>query len=224
MSLSGKLGVTYVKRHEIFILKEQNGTCMYNIKITIGNGIFGYSGSPATKAHLSEPTGLCFDFDSAIFCCFGGSKNGYIKIHTPVEFACTFMSKVREIYHAIGFLPKKDPNRLAQTGVRPAFPFVESTEIVIDSLAYMESLTAQRKDYLKITTAGPEGTVYHASVNDFAETVKGLEEHTQSLKQADLHDVVDKFNFYVFVNESRKEHGFVKHKQNGQYRHPSLQQ
>ena len=78
------------------------------------------------------------------------------------------MSKVREIYHAIGFLPKKDPNRLAQIGVRPAFPFVESTEIVIDSLAYMESLTAQRKDYLKITTAGPEGTVYHASVNDFA--------------------------------------------------------
>ena len=101
LSLSGNLGVTYIK--------EQNGTCTYNVKITIGNGIFGYSDGLVAKAQLSEPTGLCFDFDSAIFCCFGGSKNGYIKIHTPVEFACTFMSKVREIYHAIGFLPKKRP-------------------------------------------------------------------------------------------------------------------
>ena len=224
LSVSGNLGVTDVKGHKIFILKEQNGTRMYNIKSTIGNGIFGYSDGPAAKAQLSEPTGLCFDFNSAIFCCFGGSKNGYIKIHTPVEFACRFMSKVREIYHAIGFLPKKEQNRLAQIGMRPAVPFVESTEKLIDSLAYMESLTAQRKDYLKMATAGPEGTVYHASLNGFAETVKGLEAHTQSFEQADLHDVLDKFNLYAFVNESRKEHGFAKHKQNGQYRHPTLQQ
>lgn len=48
--------------------------------------------------------------------------------------------------------------------------------------------------------------------------------HTQSFGQADLHDVLDKFNLYAFVNEFRKEHGFAKHKQNGQYRHPTLQQ
>ena len=83
LSVSGNLGVTDVKRHKIFILKEQNGTRMYNIKSTIGNGILGYSDGPAAEAQLSEPTGLCFDFNSAIFCCFGGSKNGYIEIHTP---------------------------------------------------------------------------------------------------------------------------------------------
>lgn len=87
------------------------------------------------------------------------------------------MSKVPEIYHAIGFLPKKEQNRLAQIGMRPAVPFVESTEKLTDSLAYVESLTAQRKDYLKMATAGPEGTVYYGSVNAFAETVKGLEAH-----------------------------------------------
>lgn len=30
-------------------------------------------------------------------------------------------------------------------------------------------------------------------------------------------------NLYAFVNESRKEHNFVKHKQSGQYRHPTMQ-
>lgn len=57
--------------------------------------------------------------------------------------------------------------------MRPAVPFVESTEKLIDSLAYVERLTAQRKDYLKMATAGPEGTVHHASVNGFAETGSG---------------------------------------------------
>ena len=31
-------------------------------------------------------------------------------------------------------------------------------------------------------------------------------------------------NLYAFVNESRKEHNFAKHKQSGQYRHPTMQQ
>lgn len=66
--------------------------------------------------------------------------------------------------------------------------------------------------------------MYHASVNGFAETVKGLEAHYQSLELVEMHDVLDKFNLYVFVNESRKKHGFAKHKQKGQYRHPTLQQ
>jgi hypothetical protein len=31
-------------------------------------------------------------------------------------------------------------------------------------------------------------------------------------------------NLYAFTNKSRKEHNFAKHKQSGQYRHPTLQQ
>ena len=98
---------------------------------------------------------------------------------------------------------------------------MECTSKLID---YLESLTNQRKDYLNAATAGPEGTVYHASVNGFTETVKGLEAHIQSLELVEMHDVLDKFNLYAFVNESRKEHGFAKHKQKGHYRHPTLQQ
>ena len=30
-------------------------------------------------------------------------------------------------------------------------------------------------------------------------------------------------NLYAFMNESRKEHNFVKHKQSGQYCHPTMQ-
>ena len=74
---------------------------------TIGTSYVGLSDGPAAKAKLSEPTGLCFDFDSVIFCCFGGSKTGYIKVHSSVDFACKFMAKIRQIYHAIRFLPKK---------------------------------------------------------------------------------------------------------------------
>ena len=31
-------------------------------------------------------------------------------------------------------------------------------------------------------------------------------------------------NLYAFSNESRKEHNFAKHKQSGQYRHPTMQE
>ena len=73
-----------------------------------------------------------------------------------------------------------------------------------------------------MATAGPEGTVCRASVQGFAETVKGLEAHIQSLELLELHDVLANLNLYAFVNESRKEHGFAKHKQKGQYRHPTV--
>ena len=223
LSPNGDLGVTDVQAHKIFILqRELNDT--YKVKRTIGTGSIGCSDGPAAKAQLSEPTGLCFDFGTAIFCCFGGSKNGYIKICTAVNFACNFMAKLREIYHAIGFLPKKEQNHLAQLGKNPTSPFVEGTNKLIDSLAYLESLIAQRKEHLKMATAGPEGTVYHISVQGFTETVKGLEAHIQSLEMLEEHDVLANFNLYAFVNESRKEHGFAKHKQKGQYRHPTVQQ
>lgn len=122
LSTNCSLGVTDVQGHKIIILEQvQNDT--YRIKSTIGTGNFGCSDAPAAKAQLSEPTGLCFDFDTAIFCCFGGSKNCYIKIHTSVEFACMFMSKVRELYHAIGFLPKKKQNRSGSNWNKTCCPF-----------------------------------------------------------------------------------------------------
>ena len=118
LALSGNLGVTDVQGHKIFILQqEQNDT--YKGMSTVGTGYFGVCDEPAAKAQLSEPTGLRFDFDTAIFCCSGGSKSGYIKIHTTANFACSFMAKVREFYYAIGFLRKNEQNRLAQLGKNP---------------------------------------------------------------------------------------------------------
>lgn len=104
------------------------------------------------------------------------------------------MAKVREIYHMIGFLPKNEENHLAQLGKNPTSPFVEGTNKLIDSLAYLESLVAQRREHLKMATAGPEGTVYHASVQGFADTVKGLEAHIQSLKLLEENHVLNYLN------------------------------
>ena len=42
-----------------------------------------------------------------------------------------------------------------------------------------------------MTTACPEGTVYHASVQGFAESVKGLEAHIQSLELLEENNVLD---------------------------------
>ena len=168
-----------MQTHKISILEEkENGN--YGVHSTIGTGNAGCLDGPASKAQLLEPTGLCFDGDTALFCCFGGSKAGYIRVHTRVDFACRFMSIIRQIYHSIGFLPKKEQTHLAQIGRKHTAPFVEGTNNLIDSLAYLEGLIAQRKDYLKMATAGPEGTVYHASVQGFSETEKSLGAHIQS--------------------------------------------
>ena len=65
-STNWSLGVTDVQGHQIIILEQvQNDT--YRIKSTIVTGNFGCSDAPAAKAQLSEPTGLCFDFCTAIF-------------------------------------------------------------------------------------------------------------------------------------------------------------
>jgi hypothetical protein len=50
-----------------------------------------------------------------------------------------------------------------------------------------------------------------------------LQKHLKALESAGLGDMVPSLNLYVFTNESRKEHGFAKHKQSGQYRHPTKQ-
>lgn len=223
LSSDGNVGISDIQAHKISILKE-NEDNFVGVQCTIGTGNAGCLDGPSSKAQLSEPTGLCFDGDTAIFCCFGGHQNGYIKMHTSVEFACRFMSTIRQIYQAIGFLPKKEQNHLAQVGKRPVTPFVDGTKKLIDSLAYLETLLARRTDFLKTATAGLEGTVYHVSVQGFSETVKALEAHIQSFDILEHQDILAGLNLYAFVNESRKEHGFAKHKQSGQYRHPTMQQ
>lgn len=221
LSSNGNLGVTDVQAHKISIPEEkENGN--YGVHF-IGTANAGCLDGPASKAQLLGPTGLCFDRDTALFCCFGGSKTGYIRLHTRVEFACRFMSIIRQMYHSIGFLPKKE-NHLAQIGRKHTAPLVEGTNNLIDSLANLEGLIAQQKDYLKIARAGPKGTVYHVSVQGFSETVKSLEAHIQSFEMLGRPDILTGLNLYAFVNEFRKEHGFAKHKQTGQYRHPTQQQ
>ena len=86
LSSNGDLGVTDVQAHKImFLQQEPNGT--YKVKLMVGTCTMGCCDGPATKVQLSEPTGLCFDLGTAIFSCFGGSKNGYIKICTAINFA-----------------------------------------------------------------------------------------------------------------------------------------
>ena len=166
---------------------------LYKVKLMVGTGTMGCCDGPAAKEQLSEPTGLCFDFGTAIFSCFGGSRNGYTKICTADNFACNFIAKLREIYHAIGFLPKKEQNHLAQLGKNPSSPYGEGTNKLINSLAYLKKqVLAKWKEHLKMATASPEGTVYHASVQGFAETVKGIEAHIQSLELLEENDVLDK--------------------------------
>ena len=212
LSACGDLGVT--KAHKVFVMKkEENGR--YRLQNTIGIGTTGCSDGPSSKAELPEPTGLCFDFNSAIICCFGGFKNGYIKLYSSVDFFCKFMAAIRQIYHAIGFLPKKSQNQLAQAGKNPSTPFVEGIQQLLVPLNYLESITTQRKKYLNMATAGPEGTIYHVSVEGLARTVKALETHAKSLEFLGIEDALDRFNLYTFLKESQKEHGFAKHKHKG---------
>ena len=214
LSKDGKLGIMDVQAHKAFILeKTEKGD--FEVQRTIGTGTPGICDGPSSDAQLFEPTGLCFDFDSAIICCFGGNTNGCIKLHSEVDFACMFMSKIRQIYHAIGFRCKKEQN-LAQVGKNPEIPFVKGTTMLADSLAYLDSLISLRKDYLKLPTAGPEGTVYHASIQGFSETVTALLSHIQSFQLLGEQGTIENLSLYAFVNESRKEHGFAKHKQQGQ--------
>ena len=56
------------------------------------------------------------------------------------------MSKILQIYHAIGFRCKKEQNHLAQVGKNPETPFVKGTTMLADSLAYLDSLISLRKD------------------------------------------------------------------------------
>ena len=103
-------------------------------------------------------------------------------------------------------------------------PYQEGFHSLVKSLVYLQSITTKRAEYLHCATAGPEGTVYHISLDGFATTVNALEMHQQVFEAAGLYDTINSVNLYALLNESTKEHGFAKHKQSGQYRHPTKKQ
>ena len=222
MSANGSVGVTDVYSHKLHILsRNANGEFENEKMISSKRGCLD---AFASKAQLAEPVGLCFDLDTAIISCFGGTSTGCIKLYTNVSCACNFMSNIRQIYDATGFLPKIEQNQLMWQGKKINVPFKEGLQKLIDSLTYLQDVVGERKKYLHMATAGPEGTIYHISLEGFAEMIKSLKTHIQAFDAVGLQDTTKSLNLYAFVNESRKEHGFAKHKQTGQYRHPTKQQ
>ena len=223
VSCNGNIGVSDVQANKIALMKRTNdGT--FKIDTSVGCGEAGCCDGPASKAQLLEPTGVCFDFKTLLFCCFGGKNNGYIRVYTTLEFACVFMEKIRQIYDSTGILEKKEHNRIARVGGYTKVEYADGLQKLLDSLSYLENFIKQRKAFLNTSPAGPEGTMYHISVNGFAETVLSLQKHLNGLKSAGLENMLPNLNLYAFTNESRKEHGFAKHKQSGQYRHPTKHQ
>lgn len=222
-SRNGTVAVTDVISHKLHILSSRETCAMFETQSIIGS-TNGCLDGPASKALFSEPTGICFDLDTAVVCCFGGRSNGCIKLYTSVAFACEFMLNIRQIYDAIGFLPKAKQNELRQQRKRIQMPFQQGLRALINSLTYLQSITTNRKKYLHCATAGPEGTIYHTSIDGFAETVHALETHMQVFESFGMGQTINAINLYALLNESTKEHGFAKHKQRGQYRHPTKKQ
>lgn len=64
------------------------------------------------------------------------------------------MSTIRHIYDAIGFLPKAEQNKLMQQGKKISSPYEEGLQKLADALAYLQSITKERKQYLRASTAG----------------------------------------------------------------------
>ncbi|XP_020908135.1 uncharacterized protein LOC110246159 [Exaiptasia diaphana] len=113
---------------------------------------------------------------------------------------------------------------MAQREQHHVSPYKDGLDKLVDSLAFLEHNVSARKELLGISPAGPEGSVYHLTVKGFSETVSSLETHVQALELIGMGNIVEQLNLSAFVNESRKEHGFAKHKQAGQYRHPTKEQ
>ena len=223
VSSDGTVAVTDVTSHKLHFLSSKQTGEILEEQSTIGS-TNGCLDGPASTALLSEPTGICFDLDTAIICCFGGRSNGCIKLHTSVTFACEMMLNIRQIYDSIGFLPKAKQNELRQQQKKIVIPFQQGLHNLINSCAYLQSITNKRREYLHCATAGPEGTVYHISLDGFGETVNALETHMQVFETIGMADTINSINLYALLNESTKEHGFAKHKQSGQYRHPTKKQ
>ena len=137
-------GVSDVQANKIVLMKRTDND-IFQIDTSVGSGEAGCSDGPASKAQLLEPTGLCFDFDTLLFCCFGGKNNGYVRVYTTLKFACVFLEKIRQIYDAIGFLEKTEHNRVARAGGYYRNEYAEGLQRLLDSLSYLENFIKQRK-------------------------------------------------------------------------------
>ena len=87
----------------------------------------------------------------------------------------------------------------------------------------MEHVVAKRKTYLnKNILDGSDGSIYSKTLEGLADSVNSLKHHSTAFAELGIN--TETISLYPFVNESRKEHRFAKHKQSGQYRHPTMQQ
>ena len=174
----------------------------------VGSGTARPRDGKACNAELHEPTGVTFDLNSATICCIGGKNHGCIKLYSGLAFATEFMAAIRNIYDATGFLPNHH--------------FIPGTHKLIDSLSFLESTMTRRKNYLhKNGLDGTDGSIYSKTLEGFSQTVASLESHIRAMDELGMD--TPNVNLYAFANESRKKHNFAKHKQSGQYRHPTMQ-
>ena len=209
--------------HKITMLEWNNDQNEWVKTKDVGSGTAGPRDGKARNAELHEPTGVTFDLNSAIICCTGGKNHGCIKLYSGLVFATEFMAAIRNIYDATGFLPKKEQNKSRKTDPTAKSPFIPGTHKLINSLSFLEGIMTRRKAYLhKNGLDGTDGSIYSKTLEGFSQTVASLESHIRAMDELEM-DTTN-VNLYAFVNESRKEHNFAKHKQSGQYRHPTMQQ
>ena len=117
------------------------------------------------------------------------------------------MQSIRKIYDAIGFLPKAEQNKLRQQQSKIVIPFHTGLRNLIVSLAYLQDITKKRGEYLHTATAGAEGTVYHISLDGFAEVVKGLETHVQVFEMVGLADTIKILIYMLYLMNQQKNTG-----------------
>jgi len=121
LSEKGILAVSDVHSHTITLLKKTGDT--YSVDSLIGTPHNpGCQDGPYGKEKLREPTGL-YDLGTLISCSFGGEGHGCIQLSTGTAFATKFMTKVCQLYEAIGFLPKADQYKSSCQRSRLKVPF-----------------------------------------------------------------------------------------------------
>ena len=147
---NGEIAVTDVGSHKVSLLKWNNKNYVWEESTSIGSGDAGCRDGNATTAELHEPTGIAFDTNAALVCCIGGRNHGCIKLYSDLQFAAEIMSNVRNIYDAIGYLPKKEQNKSRKLHATPTqvLPFSEGIEKLASSLSFMQSIMNKRKTHL----------------------------------------------------------------------------
>ena len=113
------------------------------------------------------------------------------------------ISSIRRIFNATGILPKAVQNDLRKQQKKIVIPFQEGLHDLVSSLAYLQCITTNRMEYLHRATTGPEGrsgTVYHLSLEGFAETVQALETHIQVFDTLAMSETINNINLYALLN------------------------